>query len=342
MRRFTLFACVLALLTVAGTAGAQPSAPKSWATQQIQAVVDAGLMAPTASTFRPQDTLTVGDLAPVLATFGLEVSVVKPSRPVTLRELDAQLVTAAGLREQARTIQLTAYTAGLKPKKWLGTETVARLLGLRLNHTKDREHLELQLDQPATRAEAAYSIARLLSLGETELEQVRATADSFYLPALTPLQKALLARAARFVGSPYVWAGTSEKPQTLAGRKQPGGFDCSGFVWRVFKLQPTAGAPGLATALKGRTTYEMSGEFPKRARVTWAALQPADVVFFGVRGPRSKPNDVGHMGIYLGNGWMAHSSDRGTTLTPMTGWYESRFAWGRNVLVESSRAGGAV
>jgi hypothetical protein len=34
------------------------------------------------------------------------------------------------------------------------------------------------------------------------------------------------------------------------------------------------------------------------------------------------------MRIYLGNGWMVHSSDRGTTLAPMTGWYETRFAWG--------------
>ena len=41
------------------------------------------------------------------------------------------------------------------------------------------------------------------------------------------------------------------------------------------------------------------------------------------------------MGIYLGNGWMVHSSDRGTTLTPMTGWYETRFAWGRRPLAEA-------
>jgi cell wall-associated NlpC family hydrolase len=333
MRRFVLCAFLLAILAVAGTAGAQSQ--RSWASPQIAAVVAAGLMAPTTETFRPQDPLTAAELASVLAAFGREVAVVDPMRPVLLRELDAQLVTTAGLRVEAQTIQRTAYAAGLKPKKWLGTETVARLLGLRLNHTKDREQLELQLDQPATRAEAAFSIARLLALDETALEQVRATADSFYLPALTPLQKTLLARAARFVGSPYVWAGTSEKPQKLAGRMQPAGFDCSGFVWRVLKLQATPGAPGLASALKGRTTYEMSGEFPKRARVTLAALQPADVVFFGNRGPRSKPNEVGHMGIYLGNGWMAHSSDRGTTLTPMTGWYETRFAWGRNLLVET-------
>ena len=335
MRRFFLAACLLALLALAGTAGAQQAASRSWAAPQIKAVVEAGLLAPSVGEFRPQDKLTAGDLGTVLASFGVEVVVVDPDRPVTVQELDAQLVSVAGLREQARAIQSTAYYAGLKPKRWLGTETVARLLGFRLNHTKDQEHLELQVDAPATRAEAAYSIARLLVLGDTEIESVRELADSFYLPALTPLQQTLLGRAAKLVGSPYVWAGTSEKPQKLLGKRRPGGFDCSGLVWRVFKLKPTPGAPGLATALKGRTTYEMSGEFPKKQRIALDALQPADIVFFGARGPKSRPADVGHMGISLGNGWMVHSSDRGTTLTPMTGWYATRFAWGRNVLVET-------
>jgi cell wall-associated NlpC family hydrolase len=115
----------------------------------------------------------------------------------------------------------------------------------------------------------------------------------------------------------------------------PGGFDCSGFVWRVYKLEPFAGAPGLADVLQGRTTYAMSGEVPRHARVARAGLQPADVVFFGSRGTRSKPTEVGHMGIYLGNDWMVHSSDRGTTLVPMSGWYETRFAWGRSPLGEA-------
>jgi hypothetical protein len=30
-----------------------------------------------------------------------------------------------------------------------------------------------------------------------------------------------------------------------------------------------------------------------------------------------------------------HSSDRGTTLTPMAGWYDARFAWGRRPLAEA-------
>jgi hypothetical protein len=41
------------------------------------------------------------------------------------------------------------------------------------------------------------------------------------------------------------------------------------------------------------------------------------------------------MGMYVGNGWMVHSSSFGTTLTPMTGWYEKTFAWGRRPLAEA-------
>jgi cell wall-associated NlpC family hydrolase len=333
MRRLTLFACALALLSAVSTAGAQPS--RSWAAAEIKAVVAAGLMAPSTGQFRPNDPLTQSELAIVLSSFGLEISAPEPNRLVTVRELDAKLVAAAGMREEALGLKLAMAYAGLTPGTWFGTESVARLLGFRLNHPKDQEHLELQLSQPATRAEAAYSIARLLELDFEEVAQVRETVESFVLPAMTPVQRTLIARAAKFVGRPYVWAGTSERRQKLAGRLRPGGFDCSGFVWRVYKLEPTPGAPALAAKLRGRTTYEMSAEIGRKARIPLAKLQPADIVFFGDRGTRSKPSEVGHMGIYVGNGWMLHSSDRGTTLIPMTGWYETRFAWGRNVLVET-------
>ena len=292
-------------------------------------------MAPSAAAFRPNDPLTETEFASVLAGLGATVAVVDPYRPVTMRELDARLVSLVGLRPAAMQIRLAALNGGLAPKSWLGTETVARMLGLRINHERESESLELQLSQPATRAEAAYSIARVLALTQDELDTVRETVATFAVPYLTDRQREVLARALSFVGSPYVWAGTSERPQKLGGKVHPGGFDCSGLVWRVYKLEPYVGAPGLTKVLRGRTSYAMSGEVARSARIARAALQPGDVVFFGDRGTRSKPAEVGHMGIYLGNDWIVHSSRFGTTLTPMKDWYDTRFAWGRRPLAEA-------
>jgi cell wall-associated NlpC family hydrolase len=64
-------------------------------------------------------------------------------------------------------------------------------------------------------------------------------------------------------------------------------------------------------------------------------LQPADVIFFGAKGPKSKPTEVDHMGIYLGNGWFVHSSRYGVALATLTGWYQQRFAWARRPLAEA-------
>ena len=335
MRRFAFVSIAALVLATAGTAAARQNGSRSWAMPQIAAVVDVGLMAPSIAEFRPDDPLTQTEFATVLGGLGASVTVVDPDRPVTMRELDAQLVTFVGLRPMAREIRLAALDAGLAPTSWLGTETVARMLGLRVNHLRSEEELELQLAQPATRAEAAYSIARVLALDDGEVEAVRSAVAGFALPYLTEWQRTVLARALRFVGSPYVWAGSSERPQQLFGRTLPGGFDCSGFVWRVYKLEPFAGASALAQVLRGRTSYAMSGEISRATRLTRDLLQPGDVVFFGSRGPRSRPSEVGHMGIYVGNGWIVHSSRFGTTLTPMTGWYETSFAWGRSPLAEA-------
>ena len=335
MLRGALVVCLLSVVALGSTPGANAST-RSWAAPQIEAVVGAGLMAPSAETFRPDDPLTSGELAVVLASVtAADVSTDEPERLVSIRELHARLVTAAGLRPDARLLRHTALLAGLSPTPWLGTEAVARLLGLRINHPREREDLELQLAQPATRAEAAYSVARLLALRESDVEHVRELLATFRVPALTEAQAAVLTRALALVGAPYVWAGTSERPQLLGGKTQPGGFDCSGFVWRVYKLRRLTAAPAVAAELRGRTSFVMSGEVPPALRVPRVALQPADVVFFGSRGPRSKPAEVGHMGIYLGNGWIVHSSRFGTTLQPMVGWYDTTFAWGRNLFAEA-------
>lgn len=335
MHRLAAAVIAVLALVVAGAATARPAAAPSFAAAEIATVVDAGLMAPSVEAFRPDDRLTSSELATVIASLGGAISVSDPNALVSIRELDARLVTLAGLRSTAQAIRIAALEAGLGPRPWLGTETVARMLGFRVNHPREEDERELQVSQPATRAEAAYSIAVYLGLTPTAVDSVRLAAEGFSLPPLTEWQRIVVARGLRLVGAPYVWAGTSERPQQLFGKVLPGGFDCSGFVWRVYKLQRFTAAPVLSSVLVGRTSYAMSGEVAPSARVARGALQPGDVVFFGSRGPHSAPSEVGHMGIYVGNDWFVHSSRFGTTLALMTGWYEKTFAWGRSPLVEA-------
>ena len=155
---------------------------------------------------------------------------------------------------------------------------------------------------------------------------------------LTPWQQQLLTTATRFIGYPYIWGGESEAAESPFGIQARGGFDCSGFVWRVYKLQAYVNEAGLADTLRGRTTYQMSSEVPKAQRIPLAGLQPADVLFWGAKGTRSKPAEVDHMGIYLGNGWFVHSSEYGVALAQLGGWYQTRFAWARRPLAEAGLA----
>jgi cell wall-associated NlpC family hydrolase len=327
---------LLVFLAVAALAGAPAAHAGSWAQPQIRIVVANGLMGPSVERFRPQAGLTRQALGKIVANLTGQAQVVSdPTRKVKLSGLDRALVRAAGLFPAARTFRQTVKAAGLNPPRRLGSEVVARLLRLRFNHRASRDWLELRPQDVATRAETAYSVARILELGDGEKQYVTSLADSFTLPALSAWKTRVLARAARFVGYPYVWGGMSEFRQTLFGVTSRGGFDCSGFVWRVYKLEAYAGAPQLQDVLRGRTTFELSGEFPKSKRIARDRLRPADLVFFGSRGPRSAPSEVDHMGIFLGRGWMIHSSSQGVTLVPLTGWYADRFAWGRRPLAEA-------
>ena len=360
MRSLAALLVLLALcLPAAATAGdASPAPPEptgagdpalTWAGKHLDEVVLAGVMGLDGGSFRPADPLTRGELYAALGALSAVGAVgttakqpADPGRTVTMRELDAQLVGALGLSAAAKRFRLAARDAGLEPTGMLGTETVARLLGLRFNHPLGQDQLELLPSEPATRAEAAFSLARVLALTPDQLTWLDELSQTFAVPELDELQRTVLSRALRLVGYPYVWAGMSEKRQllwstTVPGTQisRPGGFDCSGFVWRVYKAQPFAGSPFLSETLKGRTTYAMSGEVKKNQRIGFAGLQPGDVIFFGNRGPSSKPIEVGHSGIYVGNGWFVHSSRGGVTLQLLEGWFRADFAWARRPLAEA-------
>ncbi len=81
-------------------------------------------------------------------------------------------------------------------------------------------------------------------------------------------------------GKPYVWGGTG-----------PGGYDCSGLTSSAFK------AAGI-TIPRTSKAQSTAGVFVDRAH-----LQPGDLIFFY--------SPVSHVGMYIGNGQMVHSSTYG-------------------------------
>jgi cell wall-associated NlpC family hydrolase len=311
-------------------AGTEPGVVPALPPVTVPTVTDPAVTLPVAST-----TTTMTTTTPTPTPAPAPKQVANPSRPVQMWELDARLVGALGLSDAAATVAKTARAAGLTVPSRFGTEVVARLLGLRLNHPANEDSLELRPQDTATRAEAAYSAAQILHFGDWQVSSVEDAATAFSLPAFSAWQTRILDTAVAHIGMPYIWGGVSDNAEAPFGVPSRGGYDCSGFVWRVYKDQWYPGSGSLATTLRGRTTYQMSGEVPASKRIAFAQLQPADVIFFGDKGPRSQPSQVGHMGIYLGNGWFIHSSGYGVAVAGLTGWYRSEFAWGRRPLAEA-------
>jgi cell wall-associated NlpC family hydrolase len=377
-QRLTMLAaaCAVAGVCVSAAPGSSRRLP-NWAAPQITAVVAHGLMAKSVRAFRPNANLTQGTLAslvsglqaqlgdPPVSSSGADPSTTgttttgttatttttsptgattttpggSPSAPITMTQLDRSLVLTLGLKQAAREFTQGARDAGIAVPGRFGTEVVARLLGLRINHPAAQDFLELRPQDPATRAEAAYSAAQILDFGllsdSWQIAQVKSLADAFALPTLTDWQRQILTTAFSKIGMPYVWGGTSDATEVDFGVTARGGYDCSGFVWRVYKLQSYADEGGLASTITGRTTYTMSVEVPSAKRIAFKNLQPADVIFFGTKGAKSKGAQIFHTAIYAGNGWFIQSSGEGVALAPLSDWYAKKFAWGRRPLQEA-------
>ena len=173
----------------------------------------------------------------------------------------------------------------------LGTETVARLLGLRLNHPAGSEHLERAPKVPASRAEAAYSLAKLLTLEAWRGESIRSSRQGSSCPR-SPTGNARSSRR-HFASSAIRTSSRGRRRRRRssgahgAGRHDHRARRLRLLGPRLAGLQARAvrGAPPLfAGVLKGRTTYAMSGEVARPLRIDPAALAPGDVVFFGSKG----------------------------------------------------------
>ncbi|WP_436654149.1 NlpC/P60 family protein [Lactiplantibacillus plantarum] len=121
-------------------------------------------------------------------------------------------------------------------------------------------------------------------------------------------QAAVIKLAKTKLGAPYT--------QSQAGRLGPNSFDCSGFVYYLYKTAAGITLNGTVT-----TTEEKSGK-----EVSLNELQPGDLLFYGSRG------NTYHVGLYEGNGMMIHAAtpEEGVKETAIK-YYQPSFA--RRVLI---------
>ena len=95
----------------------------------------------------------------------------------------------------------------------------------------------------------------------------------------------------------------------------PDHFDCSGFVYYLFKEN------GVAIP---RTSLDQSKDGEKLSKKD---LKKGDILFFDT----ADRKHVNHSGVYLGGGKFIHSSSGkayAVTISDINGWYKEKFRWG--------------
>jgi cell wall-associated NlpC family hydrolase len=114
------------------------------------------------------------------------------------------------------------------------------------------------------------------------------------LSRTTTIAKTLTRDALRFLGTPYVFGGTSTS-----------GFDCSGYVQHVFAML------GISIPRTADAQY-YAGHHIK------GGMKPGDLVFFQTYEPGPS-----HVGIYLGHGKFVHASSHGVMVSSLSDSYWS-------------------
>ncbi|HWJ21442.1 MAG TPA: C40 family peptidase, partial [Gemmatimonadaceae bacterium] len=150
----------------------------------------------------------------------------------------------------------------------------------------------------ALRPELGVPLAVLVRIGSDVLLRRSRRTSSRTTPRTTPTTTTtstrssataarVLTTADRYLGTPYVFGGTT-----------PDGFDCSGFVQYVYRRQ------GVTLP---RTAAQQGGAGEK-VRVAVKELRAGDLMLFDAS---SKRPGIDHVAIYAGNGRMIHSSSSG-------------------------------
>jgi cell wall-associated NlpC family hydrolase len=245
---------------------------------------------------------------------------------VTIRQFHDLVVRQLGFGPEARHVQKEAWRAGLRPNRWFGTEVVARLIELRHNQDEKYDRNELYPWDPITRAEVAWSLAEVVETRESEFTWIHRWLARFNLPRYNAAQKRVLRRAVSLTGMPFVWGGTRDR---AGGGQVHGGYDCSGFLTRVFVH---SGDPA-GRKIRARTAVGMAREANPRIRLK--NVRAGDLVFFArwPRPIRRYGSLIHHSGIAMSKDWVISATHQGVNVYPLfDDWLWEEFAWGRRIL----------
>ena len=125
-------------------------------------------------------------------------------------------------------------------------------------------------------------------------------------PVVETVGEQIVNYAYNFLGTPYVWGGTSTS-----------GFDCSGFTQYVFKQ--------MGYSIKRTAAQQLTCGYA----VT--DLQLGDLVFF--ENTYTTGADASHVGIYVGDNQFIHAASGGVKVTDLSDdYYAARYIGARRVI----------
>ncbi len=128
------------------------------------------------------------------------------------------------------------------------------------------------------------------------------------VPSTTSAGEKIVSFAKQYLGYKYVYGGTTPSS----------GFDCSGFVYYVYKSCGYSISRSLATQANSGTAVSKS------------ELKAGDLIFFD----NTSNGSLGHVGIYIGNGTFIHAANpkRGVvTDTINSGYYNTYYYSARRI-----------
>ena len=117
---------------------------------------------------------------------------------------------------------------------------------------------------------------------------------STWAESRTATPKNVVATAMRFLGTPYMWGGTSPK-----------GLDCSGLTRTAFFLNGVLLHRNASQQVNEGIEVSLNGFIPGEDE---GQLRPGDLMFFGRKATGTSKERVTHVAMYIGGGRIIHSS----------------------------------